>query len=78
VLVQQIDGFDLQPLAGKPIGRFLPGCLRPNSFDFQVLFSSLSRFIPSKTLAEIVDVYVVLGSIFTVAERLRWLIIGGR
>jgi hypothetical protein len=73
-LKQWIDAYG----AGKPIGRSLPGCLRPNSFDLQVLISSFSRCIPSNTLAEGADVYVLLASIFTVAERLRWLIIDGR
>jgi hypothetical protein len=73
-LKQRIDAHG----ASKPIGRSLPGCLRPNSFDLQVLISSSSRSIPSKTLAKIVNIYAVRGSIFTVAERLRLPIIGGR
>src|ERR1035437_8194180 len=73
-LKQWIDAYG----AGEPIGRSLAGCLRSHSFDFQVLHSSFLRFIDSKTLGGIVDVYVLRGSSFTVAERLRWLIIGER
>jgi hypothetical protein len=70
-LKQWIDTYG----TGKPIGRSLPGCLRPNSLDFQLL---ISFFSDPPNIAGIVDVYVLLSSIFTVAERLRLLIIGGR